>query len=457
MRRTKDAKVQLWGIIGTVVMMCVMFLCFSLTSLAAEGTVTAASAKIRKEASTSSDMVAGAVSGEVYTITNEVTGADGMVWYQISYEQDKLGYIRSDLMRKNGTTTTPTTGGTTSSPNSEVTDVQPVNATVTASTVNVRSNASTSGNKVAQARQNTVVTINGQATDSEGKTWYRVNFTSDSGEVTGFIRYDFLSVSGEIVPAGSEPPVVDEPVVDDPIVNDPAEDTTPVVTKEYETIKEDGVWWLADYNVGEKYKIDDLFDAAVKNEELYKETQSKVKAQKVWIVILVLLVIALGVVVTLLFLKIKEVTDEAYFSAVEKETIRQRQAAEAKNKNVMHTVGANSKPGTTVKQTTPVKTTVPKMNVPKTTDPAKNTAGTVPQTVKVSNPADTRAAKPVSTAAAAPKPAAKPVQQKPVTQTLQSNEVKKPVESTKQPKNITIDDDDEFEFEFLNWDGEDEN
>ena len=453
MRRTKEAKIQLFGFIGTIIMMCMMFLCLSLTSFAAEGKITADSAKIRKEASTSSTMVGSAARGETYTINNEVTGADGMVWYQISYEEDKLGYVRSDLMQKSGsaTVTTPAT-----SPAADVTEVQPVNATVTADIVNVRSNASTGGNIVAKVRKNTVVTINGQSADSTGKTWYRVTFTSESGEVTGFIRYDFMTISGEVVPAGSVP-VVDDPVVDIPVVDDPV-NIVPDVQKDYETVQEEGVWKLIDYEAGQKYKIDDLFNAAVKNEELFKKTMKTVNTQKVWLVILAFLVIGLGVVATLLFLKVREVTDEAYFSAIEKETIRQRQAADARNKNVMHTVGASSKPAAT-RQTTQAKSSVPKMNMPKTTDPAKKTAGSMPQTIKSSNPSDTRTVRPSQSTSArteAPRQNAKPAAKNPANTAVRRPEEKKPTAGSKQTKNFMLDDDDEFEFEFLNIDSEDD-
>ena len=184
MRRTKDIKSQLLGAVMTLMVMCVMFVCISFTSLAAEGKIIKDSVKIRKEANTSCDVVGSATYGETFDIINEVTGSDGKIWYQISYEEDKLGYVRSDLMQKSGstTTTTPTTSVAT-----EVTELQPVNCTVTGGQVNIRSNASTSGDKVAQVKQGVVMTINGQAQDSDGKTWYRVTFTSNNGDVTGFV------------------------------------------------------------------------------------------------------------------------------------------------------------------------------------------------------------------------------------------------------------------------------
>lgn len=461
MRRTKDLKSQLLGFVMTLMVMCVMFVCISFTSLAAEGKITTTSAKIRKEANTSCDVVGSAAYGETYDIVNEVTGSDGYTWYQISYEEDKLGYVRSDLMEKiGGDTSTPSTTA------SEVTELQPVNCSVTGGQVNVRSNASTSGAKVAQVRTGEVMTINGQATDSENKTWYRVTFTSDNGDVTGFVRSDFVSVSGELVPVTEtqEPEVIDPPVVDDPVVDEP-EVEVPVLPKDYETVEDGDGWWLIDNVEGKRYNLESVMDAAVRNPEIYKDMEDKVKSQKGWIIFLVILVILLSVAVTLLILKIKDVMDEAYFTAVEKETIRQRQSQRQStgNKNVMHTVGSGSGSGTTIRQGGAQKTSVPKMNL-------ERTGSNAPQTVKVSNPAETRP-KPVQTRPAGERPTGeRPANAKPkapatkpavsgetkVMPPVTKQEPKKAVDSSKQTwqsKNfMTDDDDDDFEYGFLDWD-----
>lgn len=458
MRRTKDMKSQLLKAVMTLLVMCVMFVGSSLTSLAAEGKITTSSAKIRKEANTSCDVVGSAVYGETYDIVNEVTGSDGYVWYQISYEEDKLGYVRSDLMQKTGSTTT-TTPSTTAS---EVTELQPVNCTVTGGQVNIRSNASTSGNKVAQVRAGEVMTINGQATDSENKTWYRVTFTSDNGDVTGFVRYDFVSVSGDLVPVTEEEPPqeVTPPVVEPPVTQAP-EVVVPSLSKDYETVEDGGVWYLIDNLEGNRYNLESVMDAAVRNPQIYAEMEDKVKSQKGWIVFLVILVIFMGIAVTLLVLKVKDVMDEAYFSAVEKETIRQRQSQRQNsgsvNKNVMHTVGSGSGASNTARQGSVPKASVPKMNVERT--------GSAPQTVKVSNPADTRP-KPVQQrpagerpVSAKPKaPVAKPTvsAETKVMPPVTKQESKKAVDSSKQTwqsKNfMTDEEDDDFEYGFLDWD-----
>ncbi len=514
MERTKELRNKLFGLAGMIVLACAMFLHFSIIGFAAEGKVTADSAKIRKEASTSSEMVGGALRGEKYTITEEVTGADGYVWYKITFDGNKTGYIRSDLMEKSSDGTN--NGGTTSNggtinPTVEVTEVQPVSATITGSSVRVRSDASTSGSILAGVVRDSVVTITGQAQDTQGKTWYRVTFSSESGEITGFIREDFLSVSGTITPV-EDTPAVSEPGGNDPVVSEPEPSDTPepdtpaVIINDFEVIEEGGVWKLVDNTAGKKYNAAALIEANEVNPPKIEELQKKVGSQKGWIIFLVILVVVLGVLVTLLFLKVKDVMDEAYFTAVEKETIRQRQGQKANNsaaksKSVMHTLGAG---GNTVnKQGVPKAASVPKPNGTTGSRPMQQKSqGTAPQTVKGNNPSDARAARPAGQQQRPVGQQSRPAQQKPVNAqnpqraaapnsqqaraaapnsqqaraaapnsqqarvAAPGSQQQRPVQQRPaenmgkqswQSKNFVADEDDDFEFEFLNWDGNEEN
>ncbi len=475
MRRVNDLRWKLFGYASAVVMMVVIFAMCTLNVFAAEGKVTASAAKIRKDASTSSEAVGSATNGQTFTITGEKTGNDGKVWYQITFDGNKTGYIRSDLMKKtedsgNADTTTPV------APTAQVEKVQPVSAKITGNTVRVRSDANTDGSIVANVVKDSVVTITGQAKDSQNKTWYQVSFSNDSGEVTGFIREDFLTVNGNISPVVDTPPVEEKPPVEDtPTVDTPA--TQPiVVTDKYYVKEKDGEWFLVDKDAGMQYNAEDLIKAAVKNPEVIANQEKTIKSQKGWIFVLVILVAALGVVATLLFLKMREVMDDAYFAAVEKETIRQRQGQKANNpsaanRNVMHTVGGNGnrtgsaqKPGApkpantrptgqqprpTGQQPRPAgQQSKPAGQQPRPTGQQQRPAGTgVPQTVKVSDPAETRAPKPAAPQQKPANPQTKPAQQKPV---------ENPNKQTWQSKNFAAEEDDEFEFEFLNWDGNDE-
>lgn len=469
MEKTKDLLKQLLtkGLCMAVVLTAAiwMFGSFALQAHAATAKVTGNSVNIRKEASTSSDKVGSANSGQTFEIQSEVTGADGKVWYKISFD-GKTGFIRSDLAQKTeNTTTTPTIS------NEGVTEVQPISAKVTGNEVRVRPDASTNGSAVTTVKKDAVVTVTGTAAGSDGKTWYRVEFTSGNGQVQGFIREDFLNLAGEIVP------VVDEPTEEIPTVEDPVIDIPePVVeVDDYETDKDNGKWYLVD-NTGEtsvRYGIEDIFAANKKNVELYERSLKTIKTQKVFIIILVLLLVAGGIGATLLIFKMKDMLDEAYFDEIEKEVAVKRQN---KEQNVMHTVGKDNpqkKPTVNGQQRPAVKAqqingqpkpmpkqqpgTQPKPST--TAQAAMNQQKPAGQPVKQTGAPVSGTARPVSApTAGTAKPATAPTSAKPVAQ-QPTQEAKPAATKTNQDwkaKNFMSDDNDDFEFEFLNWDGEDD-
>ena len=482
MRKINDLRKKLLRFAGMSVMVLACFAMLSLTAYAAEGKVTASAAKIRKDASTSSEAVGSAVNGQKFTINGEKTGADGKIWYEVVYDGNKTGYIRSDLMEKTG----DVPPAVTVSPSVPVEDVQPVSAKIVGNTVRVRADASTEGGIIANVLKDTVVTVNGRAQDSQNKTWYRVSYSSDSGEVTGFIRYDFLTVSGEIKPVEDTPAVTPPSEDTQTPTEEPSTTTPPVVNGKYYVTEKEGEWFLVDNDAGYKYNAESLINAALENPKLIESKDKKIKSQSLWIVILVILVLALAAVAGFLFYKMREVMDDAYFAAVEKETIRQRQGQKAnnpssanRNKNVMHTVGTGAPKSAT--QSRPANGNRPAGAKPAGTG-QQRPAGSAPQTVKVSNPADTRAPKapvqqrpvndqkPVGGQQKTANPQQKPAGQAPVKPAVPAPEKtvaptpktveQKPAEEankqTWQSKNFAADDDDEFEFEFLNWDGSEE-
>jgi len=459
MEKTKDVLKQLFakGLCFAVVMIAAvwMFGSISMQAYAATAKVTGDSVNIRKEASTTSEKVGSASSGQTFEIQGEVTAADGKVWYKVSVNGN-TGYIRSDLAQKTDDTTAPTisTAG--------VTEVQPISAKITGNEVRVRPDASTNGSVVTTVKKDAVVTITGMEAGSDGKTWYLVEFTSGNGDVEGFIREDFLNLAGDIVP------VVDDPVVDDPVVDDPITETPePVVTvKDYETEKDSGKWYLID-NSGEKsvrYGIEDIFEANKKNVELYERSLKTIKTQKVFIIVLVLLLVAGGIGATLLFFKMKDMLDEAYFEEVEKEVASKRQN---KQQNVMHTVGkdAQQKKPTVNGQQRPAAKAQQMNGQPKPMP--KPQPGTQPRPAgQPAKPAGATAAgnARLSAPAAGARPAAASNGVKPSAPT--ANAPEQPAKEVKAPnakpnqdwkaKNFVSDDNDDFEFEFLNWDGEDD-
>ncbi|MED9905010.1 MAG: SH3 domain-containing protein [Lachnospiraceae bacterium] len=288
----------------------------------AEGTVTASSANIRSSADTGSTAVASVVQGNKLTITEEVTGADGQLWYKVFVDADSLGYIRADLVSKDGgsvTTTTPAPAantGTTLNTNVTVnTDgveaVQPVSASVTQDQVRVRADSSTSSDIVTTIKTDVVFTVHGTKTGSDSKVWYQVSFMVDGTEVKGYIRSDYVTLDGELLP------VTDTTTDNTETPTEPVPEETVAETKSYETEERDGVWHLVD-NVTNPdspvyYPIAQLISSAEQNAEELVKTQNKVSRQTGVIVVLAILLVVMLLGITLLIFKIKDMMEEDGF------------------------------------------------------------------------------------------------------------------------------------------------
>ncbi len=316
------------------------------------GKITASSAKIRKEPSTTSETVGSAVQDAKVSVTGQITGSDGYTWYKVVVDGGTVGYIRSDLMEiTDGSTpasvvapTTTTSTPTTSTPDeqlAEVAEVEPVSASVKGSSpVRVRQNASTTSRIVTNAEGGMALTVIGQATGTDNKDWYLVQFIANGSEVNGFIRADYVNVSGELVPAGS---AVEEPVEEQTEETEEPKETV----KAWETYytEEDSKWHLVDNTTNNSYDIAQIFSSVEANTKTLQDTLKENKTQQVIIVVMVILIVVLATAVSLLFFKMKDLADAAYYNEVEQETMRRRTADRPVSKGqggskTMQTVGA---------------------------------------------------------------------------------------------------------------------
>ena len=332
--------------------------------------VTASSAKIRKSADSSSEVIGSAAKDKTISIKSQTKGADGYTWYEVYVDANTLGYIRSDLVSitdgstpssSSGTTTTTTTATPAPAVNEtpvEVTAVEPLSATVTGGqSVRVRSNASTTSQIVTTAENGMALTVTGQATGTDGKTWYQITFISNSIEVTGFIRSDYVALSGEL-----QAPVEEQPTEEQPVEEQPED--TQTTSKDWDTQLQGDAWYLLDMAGQKQYKIEDLFNSIDQITEInaqFDTDQKKLKSQKAVIIVLVILLVFLAAAVTLLIFKIKDMMDAADFSDAE-ESVRRRRVDRPKtgrpqggrpagqssrpqgSQKVMHEVGAERRP-----------------------------------------------------------------------------------------------------------------
>ena len=449
MRRIKELLGKRQLLLGVMALVLAVFLGlfadgFSIMSCAAgKGTVIAANgAKIRKEASSSSEMVGSAAKDKEVTINSSEQGSDGYTWYQVTVDGVN-GYIRSDLVQtadgsESSGSSSGSAGNTTETP-AEVTAVNPVSATVTGGqSVRIRSNASTTSQIVTTASNGLALTVTGQATGSDGKTWYQVNFISNGSTVEGFIRSDYVNLSGELTPYTEEP---EQPAEES--AEEPEETPEPETKKAYETVLQDGEWYLVVTETNDGYVIQDIFDKMTNNVAEYEKLEKKSKSQKVVIIILVILLVGAASGVAILFFKMKDMSDAEYFNEVERETLRRREAARPTGQKVMHTVGAE-------KQGQRPQGQRPAGARPAGTSQGQRPAGTKPVgTAQNQKPAQRGAA-----------PSGVRPEQKPTRPAQPASGTSKPKQGNAQPgwqaKNFMADDDDEFEFEFLNYDGDEE-
>ena len=363
MKKTKELQeLCMFRLLHTAVltiafMLCLLLSwgCFSIVSHAeSAGKVTASGgAKVRSSASTSASQITSYEQGAVISIRSQVQGSDGYTWYEVWTDAETRGYVRSDLVTITDGSTPPTSEqapassskpSTNNQAQAEVSRVNPISATVAnggaSGDVRIRSNASTNSQIVTTVKNGLALTVNGQANslDRDGKVWYQVNFISDGEEVSGFIREDYVSLSGELTPY-TEPET--DPGIDTEPEPSPESPTQPETSKECYTYEQDGKWYVHTPS-NETYDLQALLEL---NEYVptLSDLEKKVKSQKIVIVILIFLLIAAAGAVGFLVYKIKDMMDSAYFNSVENETLRRRGTQSGQGGRLMQNVGADKK------------------------------------------------------------------------------------------------------------------
>lgn len=120
---------------------------------------------IRKEPTTSSELLGQAEQGQLLEVVAETEATDG-VWYKIKLGEEEYGYVRSDLIT------------------SDLSQVKS-EGKVTGSVVNIRKEPTTDSESLGKITEGTVVEIN----DISGE-WYQISY---SGK-TGYVHSDYLEI-----------------------------------------------------------------------------------------------------------------------------------------------------------------------------------------------------------------------------------------------------------------------
>lgn len=411
--------------------LCCMFiwLQFGMESYAftrTTGEVTGSSVKVRKDASTESEMVASVKAGDDLDVVDSVTGADGKVWYKIIVKADEYGYIRSDFVTLASGEQSPSTGTTTTT--TTTTDVTPMaeqKGHTSTNNVKVRKQATTGSEEVDRLSQDQIFTISGSAEGPDGKTWYYVSYIDGGASKKGFIRSDLVTIM-------EDEEDEDEPIGGDSgetVIVDDEEDkpNIPAPTTNYEAVyTDDGsgnyVWYLYDRTAGQRYKIDQFLKAATDKQTEIDDLSSANFGLKIGLVITICLLVMLGVAIAFYIFKMKE----------EQESASYKKPARPANAKPQSTVRTQNVSGTRTTNTVKNQNqSRPQSNVrPQTLAKPQNMSGAK---VGTSNVANSNAIK--SETAVRPKE--------------QSNKL------SWKAKNF-LEDNDELEFGFLDFDDDDE-
>ncbi|MDE5801752.1 MAG: SH3 domain-containing protein [Lachnospiraceae bacterium] len=487
--------------------------------LAVEGTVTASSANIRAGADPNSQILASVLNGDKLTIKEEVTGTDGNVWFYVFIDSDRLGYVRSDLVKKDDgsaasatstftpTTTpasTPTPAATPASSNNSqinsnvtvnrdgVEEVQPVSASVNSTTpVRVRADSSTDADIVTTVKKDVVLTVHGKKTAGNGDLWYLVSFMVNNAEVNGYVHSNYVTLGGELLPVEPETPAEPETPVDPPAPAEPVVQENDWYTKQ----GDDGKWYLVENATGKGTPIEDMFTNWNKAVDDLEAAQSKVSKQTAVIVILSILLVVLALGITLLIFKIKDMTEDDGFD-MQRTPVRRsgdRPARPTGSAGASQTRPAGNRPagarpaaqaGTAGSRPAGARPASSQGGRPAGARPASSQGGRPAGAARPdgTRPASSQGSRPAGAARPDGTRPAQPAGARPAAGTQAGTAGSRPVSSAdgdnlerqaradvearnlerntaaaqpKKPRNF-MSDDDEFEFEFLNWDGDGE-
>ena len=307
---------------GVLITACAVFFFMNgqfASQAAGTGKVKVGSAIIRQSADKNSEPVATSSQGTVLTINNEVTDAAGNVWYEIQVDANTIGYVRSDLVEKEGGSDTSTdaaqqTDNAGFAAGAEVGPETPLDAqyaTIKVRAAKIRTGASTNKGTVDSLPNGHQVIISGQTNGSD-KPWYYITFTgTDGSEKSGYVRSDLITL-GDMVPVQAP----EEQPQEEPS-EEPAAEPEPEVKEDYELIYQPNSegeyeWYLRD-RTGEKtvdWKVSELMDmvnALDVNQSIDAKTISR---HRIIIIALVAVIVLLAVVVTILVFKLRDASYE---------------------------------------------------------------------------------------------------------------------------------------------------
>lgn len=280
--------------------------------------------RVRNAAGTDSEVMTAVNAGDRLDVYSEEQGNDGQTWYKVSIN-NVSGYVRADTVEKapegdaelTASTTTVQTEPVEMAASATVESMPSQAATVKQDDVNVRSEASTKGDVVAKLKSGAAVTLTGTSSDSEGKTWYQVNFINNGSNVTGFIREDFVE-PGEVV---ETEPTEETPEGDGGeeelagMYGDMPSEEESAPNNDYELFFEpdsEGVdcWYIHDNLAQKRYKLEQLLQADEMNTHNVEIKDKEIAKMRIAVIVLAVLFVIALIAVGIFGFKYHDLRDE---------------------------------------------------------------------------------------------------------------------------------------------------
>jgi len=162
------------------------------TSSKWQGKVKGSNVNVR-QSPVSGSVVAKVSTGKTVTVRKTETGSDGKTWYYITFDsKSKQGWIRYDFVEKKETQQT-SSGNDTKEDNSENDDKTETKGMMKGDYVRVRKKP-VNGSVICQLMTGTALVIEGEETGTDNMVWYKVSFTYNGQQKSGYVRSDFVEV-----------------------------------------------------------------------------------------------------------------------------------------------------------------------------------------------------------------------------------------------------------------------
>ncbi len=441
-------------LIAAVIVITVFWMT-AFNSLAAEGEVTADTAKIRAQASVDSEVIASTVKGKKIDIVGVEKDSSGMKWYKVPVAGGGYGYIRSDLVKTSETLEVDEGSAAQSQPTTTTAETpKPADTVPTAigeqqavikcdSNVKIRSGASTSHDVVTSLPNGTAITLVGEANDSAGNKWYQMTCSYNGRSIEGYVRSDLITIGAAPAAEGSEGGEGENPeegteVPEDGENPEGAEGEAPEGGEEPEPEpapeeehndyeirwaqnkdNEEYDYFLYDNIAQNRMRLSEVMNAVTASDENVQKLQEQVDKDKIIIIVLAAVIVLFFIIVTILLLKLRSLYYEDYDEEDEEDEEEEEEVVTPVRKKVKKRVEEEE-------EAPPVRKKKPSSQ--REEAPVRRESERPAKSRKVSaGEAELRAAE-------------------------RKESPKKP--ASRKPQNFLVDDD-EFEFEFLNMDDKD--